>query len=178
MNYLSDLLQADFPIVYEWLNVFLQSSFFTVVKFILGFYSVILLLDIVMILLLRDIRSNLKEGFLGMKVPATPRSVLARRWDRIKKRTERRDVSQYKVAILEADKFIDEVVGAMGIRGKDLGEKLANVHPGHFDNLEELKAAHQVRNRVLHEAGFDPDEQTTKKIIAIFDHLIRNNEFI
>lgn len=109
---------------------------------------------------------------------ATSQSAMRKKWTKIKKRLESGNVSQYKVAILEADVMIDKVLSDMSYPGKNLTERLEKINPAQLPNYEELKNAHQIRNRVIHEAGFSVDRKEAEEIVAVYENLLKNLELL
>ena len=56
-----------------------------------------------------------------------------------------------KDAVIEADKLLDELLGARGYAGS-LGEKLKKAGPA-FSNVNDVWGVHKLRNRLVHELG-------------------------
>jgi hypothetical protein len=76
-----------------------------------------------------------------------------KRWDEIKKHMESPNPIDWKMAIIEADSLMDEIIQKIGYRGATLGERLKEIEPSDFDNLQNVWDAHKVRNRIAHDPG-------------------------
>jgi len=74
-------------------------------------------------------------------------------WDTIKEKMNSANSSDWKVAIIEADSLLDGIMQKIGYFGKDLGERLKNIEPSDFDNLQNIWDAHKIRNRIAHNPG-------------------------
>lgn len=148
----------DFINFFEiWQNVayFLEHSFLVAaVKFFFFVYVMVLLVDLVILLILRGISSDIKKTLFGAERPLLSRSTIINRWEKILSRLESGNPSQYKVAVLEADAFADEVLSDIGYKGITMAEKIENIHDGQLETKNDLAEAHQIRNRIIHEADF------------------------
>lgn len=72
------------------------------------------------------------------------------RWERVDKYMTSLNPSDWKIAILEADNILDEIVERMGYKGETLGERMKAIEPSDFPYLEEAWAAHKFRNELAH----------------------------
>lgn len=78
---------------------------------------------------------------------------MRRRWQRIMRRLDTGSESEYKLAIIEADALLDEMLKKMKLAGETTDERLQKITPFMISNVEELKISHQVRNSIV----YDPD---------------------
>lgn len=84
---------------------------------------------------------------LGWESERTQKNV---RWSRVEEYMTSLNPSDWKVAILEADNMLDEIVERMGYQGSALGERMKKISPTDFPYLEEAWEAHKIRNAVAH----------------------------
>lgn len=171
-------LSQSIGMIWEYFLVFYHSTFFGVVKFLLGIYVVVLFIDIILLLILRGVGADLKKTLYGMDAIPTSKNKLAVRWNKIKSRLDSESSSQYKAAILEADKFVDEILGKIGYEGKNMKEKLQQATPGQIENINELQNAHKIRNRIVFEKDFNINKEEAKDIIETFETFLRNMEAV
>ncbi len=75
-------------------------------------------------------------------------------WNQIVKRIKTNDVSNWKMAILEADKLLDDILKGAGYRAETHDERIKQVGPEALSNIEQIREAHRVRNRVAQEPDF------------------------
>lgn len=155
---------------------FYGSAFFSAVKFFLGIYIAILIVDIILILIFKGLGADIRKAIKGMKMPAIPKGRMQKKWAKIKDKLASGNVSQYKVAILEADVVIDKVLSDMGFGGKNVSERLEKIKPIQLYNYEEIKKAHLVRNRIIHEADFEIDKKQAEEVLEIFESLLKHLE--
>lgn len=162
--------------IYREILNFYHSPGFWVVKFILVIYTFVLFADLILLLIARGVGGNLREMRMGMDIPeefVTKRKQMRLRWNEIRKRLESGNESEYKVAIIEADNIIDDLIKRMGFSGENLGERLEKARPGQIDYALELKQAHEVRNRIIHEDGFQLSREDAAAILENYEKFLR-----
>lgn len=76
------------------------------------------------------------------------------RWEQVMANVSSQNPNDWRLAIIEADVMLDELLTRMGYHGASLGDKLKNVARGDFATLDRAWEAHKVRNQVAH-AGSD-----------------------
>lgn len=159
-----------------WFFDQLLSSFtFSLIKFLLGIYAVVLLVDIVLMLIQRGLSGDIRETLFGMNIPkelASKQPKFLKKWNSIKSRLSGDNESEYKVAIIEADNIVDDLIARMGYAGNDFGERLEGINPGQIENIEHLKEAHQVRNRIIHDEKFSITKEEAKRIVGYFEEFL------
>ncbi|HPN55002.1 MAG TPA: hypothetical protein PLB52_03700 [Candidatus Moranbacteria bacterium] len=163
----------------EFFANFYNSQFMFFVKVFFGIYLIVIFIDIVLLIILHDVPEKIRVGLRGMDVPLVTKSKMQKRWDKIKERLKTKNVSQYKVAIIEADAVADEILGGIGYKGANMTEKLEQIEPAHIDDhLEALKGAHQIRNRIVHEENFEIDERLAKAVIGVYENFLKYLEYL
>lgn len=78
----------------------------------------------------------------------------------------------YRQAIMEADKLLDYALTRLGHRGS-LGAKLKR-SPTLFKNINEVWAAHKVRNDIAHKINYQVDEKTYKATMLKFKQAFKD----
>ncbi len=100
------------------------------------------------------------------------------KWESIRARAESDNPSDYKVAILEADAILDDVLERAGFYGETLGEKLKNTEKGQLANMEALWAAHRYRNAIAHDMDVNVSPADARQIIEIYERTLEDLEAI
>lgn len=75
-------------------------------------------------------------------------------WKHVVKRMQTNDMTNWKLAIMEADELMDEVIKASGYRGANADERFQQVTPEVLSNIDQVKEAHRTRNRAAQEPDF------------------------
>lgn len=162
---------------------FYNSSFFSVLKFIIGIYVIVLLVDIILLLMQRGLSGNVRETSLGIDMPRELASKggklkLRKKWEKIKSKLYSGEERAYKVAVIEADEVIHGLIRRLGYAGENMAERLDNIPFGQMDNIEELKRAHEIRNRIIHEDGFKLSKKEAEEVFSLFEEFLRYFEVL
>jgi len=158
---------------------FWNSPFVFAIKILAGIYLAVIFINIILLLILRDIPGHIKTGIKGANIPTMTKSKMRKRWDKIENLLKTGNVSQYKVAIIEADEIADEILGSIGYKGANMAEKLEQVGSAHLDDhLEALKGVHQIRNRIVHEADFEVDERLARTVVSVYENFLKYLELL
>lgn len=165
--------QGFFFVFLEWVRNFYNSGFFLAIKIFLGIYTFVLFVDIVLLLMLRGVSGNIRAGIMGTDMPATPPSKMRKRWDKVVERLKGGDESQYKVAIIEADSIADSILSGIGYPGANMTERLLQIKPSQLDDIEKLRYAHSIRNKVVHEEGFTVSRELAEEVVGIYEDFLK-----
>ena len=96
------------------------------------------------------------------------------RWSRVEEYMRSNNHSDWKIAVLEADNILDEVVERMGYKGESLGERLKSVEASDFPFLDEAWQAHKVRNNVAHKGtNFELNRSEAEQTINIYNRIFK-----
>ncbi|MFZ1654802.1 MAG: hypothetical protein WAT84_03160 [Candidatus Moraniibacteriota bacterium] len=149
-----------------------QSAVFTVLKVFLVVYSLVLIADVILLVLMRGVTGNLKVQIYGTARPLIRKNEATKKWESIERRLESDNPSHYKVAILEADHFADSLLKESGFDGENMSERLANMHPGQLQSYQGLSEAHAIRNRIVNEPAFTLDREQAQDILEKYKGLL------
>lgn len=82
------------------------------------------------------------------------------------------DPVQWRLAILEADSMLADLLKTLPIAGIDVGEKLTNANRNNFVTLEDAWDAHKIRNRIAHDGSdFELTERLASDTIKKFKNV-------
>ncbi len=167
--------------LYAGVLKFYHSGFFLTVKIILGIYTLVLFIDIVLLLIQRGVAGNIREGFYGMDVPRAiidKKKKTRKEWEVIRRKLESANPVDYKVALIEADDFIDEIVKGMGYKGDNFGERLEKIPEEHIVNVAGMQQAHQVRNKIIHDDNFVLSQSDALGVLSQYEEFLRSFQVI
>lgn len=101
------------------------------------------------------------------------------RWERILEHINSEHPSDWKIAILEADIMLDEVLDVQGYRGETMSDKLKQVERSDFLTIDQAWEAHKVRNQIAHEgAEFLINEREARRIIDLYRQVFEEFQYI
>lgn len=102
----------------------------------------------------------------------------ARQWAKIVNRLETGLESEYKLAVIEADSMLDDVLRRMGFSGESFGERLKKVPKDVISNIGEVELAHKVRNNIVHDPDYYLSHDEAKKTLDIFEKALNDLEVL
>lgn len=98
------------------------------------------------------------------------------KWAVVQRHAQSQSESDWRLAVLEADILLDELVRSRGWQGDNLGERLKGIDRADFQTLDKAWEAHKVRNTIAHEGtNYVLTEREAKRIISLFEEVF--NEF-
>jgi hypothetical protein len=101
------------------------------------------------------------------------------KWEQVQTHINSKNPSEWRLAIIEADIMLDELLKASGYHGDTVGERLKAVEPSDFTSLEAAWEAHKVRNQIAHQgSGFEINEREAKRVINLFETVFREFNII
>ena len=74
-------------------------------------------------------------------------------WEHVLEMVSSDRPSDWRVAVMDADVMLDELLIQKGYLGENLGERLKSVSPGDFRALNAAWEAHKIRNQIAHGGG-------------------------
>lgn len=171
-----DVMQVAW-LLWTKINLFFdQSVLWLAVKFFLFIYVAVLLVDIVLLLVLKGLSSDLKTALYGAERPIHSKNKTIKRWETIRERLESDNPSQYKVAVLEADAMADEMLDGIGYRGVTMAERLEAVRGGQLETKDLLVQAHEARNQIIHDPRFSLSREEAEKFLDYFEKFFHEIE--
>ena len=152
----------------------------SVITFILSIVAIIAITVIIYVLVRKSEMREKKAVKLSRPLEADIQVYKKNdRWQTVLDHVHSENPSDWRLAIIEADNILDEMVTRIGYKGDNLGEKLKSVEPSDFNTLQEAWEAHKVRNKIAHEGlNFKMDHREAKRVIAQFEKVFKEFEFI
>ncbi|MEK7614599.1 MAG: hypothetical protein AAB428_02950 [Patescibacteria group bacterium] len=101
------------------------------------------------------------------------------RWEAILRQVDSDNSGDWRLAIIEADNMLDDMVKQLGYDGEDLGERLKAVEPSDFFSLQSAWEAHKIRNQIVHEgASFQITKAEAERVIDLYKEIFKEFEYI
>ncbi len=99
---------------------------------------------------------------------------MEKQWTRIRKRTESGSESDYKLAIIDADDFLLEVLDNRGYEGNTFEDSIEKAGRLIAPILDEVLRAHEVRNAIVYNPDYSLSAQEAQKILDIYESAAKN----
>jgi len=101
------------------------------------------------------------------------------RWNKIAEHVQSENPSDWRLAIIEADIILDELLTKIGYQGDSLGDKLKSVARGDLKNLDQAWEAHKVRNQIAHEGGdFILTQKEANRVIGMYTVVFQELKYL
>jgi hypothetical protein len=135
-------------------------------------YTILAYLVTIILLVLYVYASVRKNLYLGLQVQILrdAEKLYAEKYHKVARNDQLGDVlkhsesdnpNDWKLAIIEADIILDNLLKQKGYAGSSLGERLKSISPTQLESLNDAWEAHKIRNRIAHDGA---DFVLTKKI--------------
>lgn len=102
-----------------------------------------------------------------------------KKWEDIQKHMASMSSSDWRMAILEADILLYEMLDQMGYDGDTIAEKLKKVESSDFNTLDLAWRAHKVRNAISHEGSdYELSHQQAQNTIELYQKVFEEFYFV
>lgn len=96
------------------------------------------------------------------------------RWNRILEQAGAGTPENWRLAILEADIMLSELLDVRGYRGETVAEKMRNVDRADFHSIDVAWEAHKTRNRVAHEgAALQLSQREVRRVVSLYERVFK-----
>ncbi len=101
------------------------------------------------------------------------------KWEKIVKLSESINQSDWRLAIIESDIILDDLLEKLQLPGDTMGDKLKAVEKSDFVTLDEAWEAHKARNMIAHEGSdFLLNQRETRRIISLYEKVFKEFHLI
>jgi len=77
------------------------------------------------------------------------------RWEKILGRANMESLESMKLAVIDGDKMVDDVLKRLGLQGQHMADRLDQLSDDDYFTLTGLWRAHRLRNNIVHTPGFE-----------------------
>lgn len=152
------------------------SPTFLFIKFIFVVVSLVLLLH--SIYLLRKIglvgeKIRFYRDAFAAKLPPVVKDEFVAGWEAVQVRMRAMREPEWKLAVIEADKLLDELLRRMGYKGKDMGARLKRLTPEQLPNINDIWKAHKVRNLLSHDMNYHISFSEAQWVIHTYEEALK-----
>ena len=90
------------------------------------------------------------------------------KWEEVTRHIESANEAEWKLAVIEADKLVDNLLKSAGFPGDTMGDRLTNVEKGQLISLEGLWEAHKIRNKLVHDLNYFLRYGEAKRAVELY----------
>jgi hypothetical protein len=100
-------------------------------------------------------------------------------WNSIRSKLLSDNPSDWRLAIIEADIYLDKSLDQKGFYGDTLGDKLKQLTPERLPSVQIAWEAHKVRNRIAHDGSdFVLTMPESRRVLSYYEIVFRDLEII
>ena len=119
-----------------------------------------------------------KEFLAGFEGRSDKKSGKSQEWQDILSHVDSPNESQWKLALIDADKILENLLRGAGYDGDGIGERLKTAEKkGGLKTLQDAWEAHKIRNKIAHESGFILTKRETTIAIESYKKVFEDLEF-
>lgn len=102
-----------------------------------------------------------------------------KRWQGIASHFQSHNPAEWRIAIIDADTMLEDMITQMGFIGATFGEKLKSIHPSQFRGLQQAWEVHKLRNAIAHGGPqFQVSERDIYQAFKTYEHLFYDNGYL
>ena len=106
---------------------------------------------------------------------SAPSSSRNETWEGIRSKLLSDNQSDWRLAIIEADIYMDKLLDDKGYHGDTTSDKLKQIATGDLGSLQVAWEAHKVRNRIAHDgAAFTLTQPEARRVLSYFEIVFRD----
>lgn len=176
------VLQSNNSTAGNIISAILESQFlyqiYADLKIITIIYSAILFIAIVLVVINakpKKIIAELVEGNLeGVLSKEKEPEEKGEKWEKILKLLEGADEPSWRQAVIDADKFFDDIMNKLGYSGDTFSDRLKQVHTTEVQNLDAIWNAHRVRNSISHDVDFILSQDDARRAVGAYEQAMKD----
>lgn len=101
------------------------------------------------------------------------------KWAKVLEHVNSEHPSDWKLAILEADIMLNDMLDKMGYHGSTMSDKLKSIEPSDFDSLQDAWEAHKIRNSIAHEGSdYEVNKPEAERVVRLFKKVFDEFKYI
>jgi hypothetical protein len=99
--------------------------------------------------------------------------IVSSAWSKVQGKVKESTPDSMRLAVIEADGILDEVLKRMGLGGETLADRLGNLKPGQYSSLDRVWDAHRLRNNLVHTPDFQVSIAKAEEAIVAYESFLK-----
>jgi len=157
---------------------FLQSTTFFVIKILLAIYTTVLVVDVLLLIYLGDVRSQLRSLRRGASSTKVAKKADIREWLSIEKRLKSQEEKQYRAAVLQADQFVYNSLETQGYSGMNFSERVSQIPPGSCASLDGARDVHSLAKQIILKDDLRITKEQAQNALGVYEKFLRNLDIL
>jgi hypothetical protein len=153
------------------------TPFFVFELFLFGFSLLCFVGIVLLIVRINEMTAKSRKEITHRKVRAE--KVKSTRWGIVETHLASDNPAEWKLAIMEADSMLEELVKKLGYPGSTLGEMMKQIEKSDFTTINDAWEAHKVRNYIAHQGStFLLTKHQANHTIRLYEKVFKEFEYI
>jgi hypothetical protein len=95
------------------------------------------------------------------------------KWMTIEKQLDKNDISRCAMAVLNADKLLDQALREKGVKGQTMGERMKALQDT-WTSANAIWGAHKLRNQIAHESDHHVTYDDARRAMSGFKQALKD----
>ncbi len=101
------------------------------------------------------------------------------RWNRIKEEISSESEQSWRLAILEGDIMLNELLDLLAYRGETMADKMKQVERADWKTIDLAWEAHRMRNAIAHQGSMQRlSDREARRVIGLYEQVFKEFKFI
>lgn len=105
--------------------------------------------------------------------PPAAESAYDAKWKEVKEHLGSFRDAEWKFAVIEADRLVENILQEAGFVGEDMGEKLKGIDQSQLRSINDLWSAHKLRNLIVHDPDYQVQQRDAREAVGNFEKALR-----
>lgn len=120
-----------------------------------------------------------KQHFSLDNNKTTQKNPTQKRWDAIISMFQSNDSTAWRMAIIDADAMMEDLVDSMGFQGQNFGEKLKQMQQVGVPWVQSAWDVHLLRNKLAHEGSRYPlNNREAYQVFKVYESIFQNTGYL
>jgi hypothetical protein len=122
------------------------------------------------------VTEDAKDFRRGAPVPLQKKA--QQKWNKIKKRLRSKKEANWKLAIIEGEEIVEDLLLKMGYKAKDLRSRLSLASEAQIPNLKDLLDASEVYEGILADPDYKLPLKKAEEVLNIFEEFLKYYQYL
>lgn len=128
-----------------------------------------------------QVRQHERETWHAAAHPVAAQDIpkIQLRWNRVLEQVHSDNEHAWRLAILEADIMLNELLDVLGYRGETMADKMKQVDRHRFHTIDLAWEAHSIRNQIAHQGSHKHlDSREARRTVALYQKVFEEFQFV
>jgi len=100
-------------------------------------------------------------------------ALVKERWEKILKKISVGTPDSMALAVIDADKLVDDALKSLGLEGKHMADRLGQLSPDELKTFDRVWRAHRLRNELVHSPDYKLTYGEAERALSDFEEFLK-----